>query len=111
MSPENVEAVRRAYEVAYAERSVENVLVAVDEDFVGTSARSGPGVDLCVSRCKSRVIGAGTPGQGVRRRSNGRTEDRWQASRPQAGRYGQRQDRVWLEGERPLEEQRTDAGK
>ncbi len=43
MSRENVEAVRVAYEVAYVERSVENVREAVAEDFVFHSRPEFPG--------------------------------------------------------------------
>jgi ketosteroid isomerase-like protein len=43
MSRENVAAVRRAYEVAYAERSVANVLDGVDESFVWHQRPEWPG--------------------------------------------------------------------
>lgn len=43
MSHENVEAVRLAYEVAYAERSVENVRDAFDENFVWHARPEFPG--------------------------------------------------------------------
>jgi ketosteroid isomerase-like protein len=46
MSQENVEAVRRAYEVAYPERTVENVLDAVDENFVWHQRSEWPGRSL-----------------------------------------------------------------
>jgi hypothetical protein len=43
MSQENVETVRRLYEVAYAQRSVENARDAVDESFVWHQRPEWPG--------------------------------------------------------------------
>ena len=43
MSQENVEAVRLAYEVAYVERSIENVRERFDENFVWHSRPDFPG--------------------------------------------------------------------
>jgi ketosteroid isomerase-like protein len=43
MSEENVQTVRRLYEVAYAQRSVENVRDAVDEGFVWHQRPEWPG--------------------------------------------------------------------
>jgi ketosteroid isomerase-like protein len=43
MSQENVQTVRRLYEVAYAQRSVENVRDAVDESFVWHQRPEWPG--------------------------------------------------------------------
>src|SRR5436190_8414545 len=46
MSQENVEAIRRAYDAGYAERSVEKVLDAVDESFVWHQRAEWPGRPL-----------------------------------------------------------------
>src|SRR3954451_2685734 len=46
MSQENVEAVRRAYDVAFAERNVEKVLDEVDENFVWHQRPEWPGRSL-----------------------------------------------------------------
>ncbi|MDX6674467.1 MAG: SnoaL-like polyketide cyclase [Solirubrobacteraceae bacterium] len=46
MSEENVAAVRRAYEVGYAERSVENLLDGLDESFVWHQRPEWPGRSL-----------------------------------------------------------------
>src|SRR3954447_26182352 len=64
MSQENVETVRRAYEVAYAERSVEGVMDVVAENFVWHQRAEWPGLPCTgLKTCRSfgRTLTTPTP--------------------------------------------------